>query len=243
MNEPSDFVQETPLGARENEHTIRVVLADDHPVILLGARHALARFSDIDVVAEARQSTDLITLLSNTTCNALVTDLAMPGGRHGDGLPLIGYVRRHFPTLAVVVLTMLENAALIRRLGEMGVTSIVSKSDDLTHIGLAIRHVVRGRPYAGPSVRAILEAIPAGAGRRCDEVSLSAREIEVVRLFAAGMTVTEIAERLNRSIKTVSSHKTAALRKLGLERDSELYQYAQSAGLTHLSSESGELPR
>lgn len=238
MNKPSYFAQETPLGVRANEHTIRVMLADDHPVILLGARHALAGFSDIHVVAEARQSTDLIALLTNTTCDALVTDLAMPGGQHGDGLPLIGYVRRHFPTLAVVVLTMLENAALIRRLGEIGVTGIVSKSDDLRHIGLAIRHVTRGRPYAGPSVRAILEAVPAGTGRRCDEASLSAREIEVVRLFATGMTVTEIAERLNRSIKTVSSHKTAALRKLGLERDSELFQYAQSAGLTHLSSES-----
>ncbi|NRO98034.1 response regulator [Paraburkholderia sp. NMBU_R16] len=214
---------------------IRVVMADDHPVILLGARHALARFPDIDVVAEVRQSTDLIKTLAHVPCDALVTDLAMPGGRHGDGLPLIGYLRRHFPALPVVVLTMLENAALIRRLGELGVIAIVSKADDLSHIGLAVRHVARGRGYAGPTVRAALDALSAGGGRGA-QAPLSPRELEVVRLFAAGMTMKEIAARLNRSIKTVSSHKTAALRKLGLERDSELFQYAQSAGLAHLSS-------
>ncbi|HTI18231.1 MAG TPA: response regulator [Trinickia sp.] len=225
---------------------IRVVIADDHPVILLGARHALARFPDMEVVGEARQSTDLVKLLSSVPCDVVVTDLAMPGGVHGDGLPLISYVQRHFPMLPIVVLTMLENTALIRRLGEMGVVAIVSKSDDLAHIGLAVRHVVHGLSYAGPSVRALREAFHTITGRKgragqndgkeAADVRLSPREIEVVRLFASGLTVKEMAERLKRSIKTVSSHKTAALRKLGLERDSELFQYAQSTGLIHLSS-------
>jgi two-component system, NarL family, captular synthesis response regulator RcsB len=132
---------------------------------------------------------------------------------------------------------MLENAALIRRLGEMGVIAVVSKSDDLAHIGLAVRYVVRGLSYPGPSVRAVGEALRATGRRRVrgDSV-LSSREIEVVRLFVSGMTAKEIAGSLHRSIKTVSSHKIAALRKLGLERDSELFQYAQSAGLMNLSS-------
>jgi two-component system capsular synthesis response regulator RcsB len=217
---------------------IRVIVADDHPVILLGARHALARFADIEVVGEARQSTQLVRALTNGPCDVLVTDLAMPGGLHGDGLPLIGYVRRHFPTLPIVVLTMLENPALIRRLGEMGVTAVVSKSDDLAHIGLAVRYVMRGVPYAGPSVRGAHEALGRGAAAKRADKLLSRREIEVVRLYVSGMTMKEIAARLNRSIKTISTHKIAALRKLGLERDSELFQYAQSAGLTNLSSPS-----
>ena len=140
----------------------------------------------------------------------------------------------------MVVLTLIENAALIRRLAELGAMGVVSKSDDLAHIGQAVRCVVQGRAYAGPSVRTILDAMQACTlGRRDerrDDASLSPREIEVVRLFVSGMTVTEIAERLNRSVKTVSSQKTAALRKLGLERDTELFQYAQSAGLANLSS-------
>jgi two-component system, NarL family, captular synthesis response regulator RcsB len=154
MHESSEYELSTRPPAGANGRKIRVVIADDHPVILLGARHALARFPDIEVVGEARQSTDLVKTLTSVPCDALVTDLAMPGGLHGDGLPLIGYVRRHFPALPIVVLTMLENAALIRRLGEMGVIAVVSKSDDLAHIGLAVRYVVRGLSYAGPSVRA-----------------------------------------------------------------------------------------
>jgi two-component system capsular synthesis response regulator RcsB len=240
MNESSEHELPAARRAGANGGRIRVVIADDHPVILLGARHALAQFPDIEVVAQARQSTDLVKALTSGPCDALVTDLAMPGGLHGDGLPLIGYVRRHFPALPIVVLTMLENAAVIRRLSEMGVIGVVSKSDDLAHIGLAVRHVARGRAYAGPSVRAVREAVRTSGGAKGDDARLSPREIEVIRLFVSGMTVKEIAGRLNRSIKTVSSHKIAALRKLGLERDSELFQYAQSAGLTNLSSPATE---
>ncbi len=236
MNPLSEHEIQALPRAVANGPKIRVVIADDHPVILLGARHALAQFPEMEVVGEARQSTDLVRALTHAPCDVLVTDLAMPGGLHGDGLPLIGYVRRHFPTLPVVVLTMLENPALIHRLSEMGVTAVVSKSDDLAHIGLAVRHVVRGLSYAGPSVRGAHEALgKGGAAKRAGEL-LSQRELEVVRLYVSGMTLKEVAQRLNRSIKTVSTHKIAALRKLGLERDSELFQYAQSAGLLNLCS-------
>ncbi len=91
---------------------IRVVVADDHPVILFGAEQALLKFQGIRVVARAKQSTELVKILQTTPCDVLVTDLAMPGGQYGDGLPLIGYLRRNFPDLPIVVLTMLENAAL-----------------------------------------------------------------------------------------------------------------------------------
>ena len=240
MNESLEYELPATRHTGTNGGKIRVVLADDHPVILLGARHALAQFPEIEVVAQARQSTDLVKVLTGGPCDALVTDLAMPGGLHGDGLPLISYVRRHFPVVPIVVLTMLENAALTQRLGEMGVIGIVSKSDDLAHIGLAVRHVARGLSYAGPSVRALRGVLRTSGGAKGDHAQLSPREIEVIRLFASGMTVKEIAGRLHRSIKTVSSHKTAALRKLGLERDSELFQYAQSVGLTNLSSPTTE---
>jgi two-component system capsular synthesis response regulator RcsB len=243
MHESSEYELSARPRGDVSGRRIRVVVADDHPAILLGARHALARFADIEVVGEARQSTDLVKTLGSTSCDALVTDLAMPGGIYGDGLPLIGYVRRHFPGVAIVVLTMLENVALIRRLGEMGVTAVVSKSDDLAHIGLAVRYVVHGLPYAGPAVRAMRESHHATGRAKASERLLSPREIEVVRLFVSGMTTKEIAERLSRSIKTVSSHKTAALRKLGLAHVSQLFQYAQSTGLMNSSSHDSTGPQ
>ena len=217
---------------------VRVVVTDDHPVILFGAEQALLKFPGLQVVARARQSTELLKVLQTVACDVLVTDLAMPGGQYGDGLPLVGYLRRNFPNLPIVVLTMLENAALLKRLSELGITSVVNKSDDLSHIGLAVQHVSRRLEYMSPSVKASLDALRMNAGGRNDEVMLSRRELEVVRLFVSGMTIKEISEQFNRSFKTISTQKNTAMRKLGIERDSELFQYAQSNGLLNLSSHS-----
>ncbi|QBQ96418.1 response regulator transcription factor [Paraburkholderia pallida] len=222
------------------QQPIRVVVADDHPVILFGAEHALLKFPGIQVVGRARQSTELIKALQTTPCDVLVTDLAMPGGQYGDGLPLIGYLRRNFQDIPIVVLTMLENAALLKRLGELGVIAVVHKSDDLSHIGLAVQHVSRGLEYMSPQVKVALESLRINSGGKNEEVILSKRELEVVRLFVSGMTIKEISEKLNRSIKTISTQKNTAMRKLGLDRDSELFQYAQSNGLLNLSSHAPE---
>jgi two-component system capsular synthesis response regulator RcsB len=233
MNELSESEM---TGRKPLQHRMKVVVADDQPVILLGAEQALMKFPDVKVVAQARQSTELIKVLQTVQADVLVTDLAMPGGQYGDGLPLIAYVLRHFPDLRIVVLTMLENAALLKRLGEIGVIAVVNKSDDLAHIGLAIRHVVRDLPYSSPSVRMSLNTLRINAGGKTEDVILSRRELEVVRLFVSGLTIKEISTQLNRSIKTISTQKNMAMRKLGLERDSELFQYAQSNGLMNLSS-------
>lgn len=222
------------------QQPIRVVVADDHPVILFGAEHALLKFPGIQVVGRARQSTELIKALQTTPCDVLVTDLAMPGGQYGDGLPLIGYLRRNFPEIPIVVLTMLENAALLKRLGELGVIAVVHKSDDLSHIGLAVQHVSRNLEYMSPQVKTALESLRMNSGGKNEEVILSKRELEVVRLFVSGMTIKEISEKLNRSIKTISTQKNTAMRKLGLDRDSELFQYAQSNGLLNLSSHASD---
>ncbi len=218
------------------QQPIKVVVADDHPVILFGAEHALLKFPGIQVVARARQSTELIRALQSTPCDVVVTDLAMPGGQYGDGLPLIGYLRRYFPRVPIVVLTMLENPALLKRLNELGVIGVVHKSDDLSHIGLAVQHVNRNIEYMSPHVRVALDTLRLNSGGKTEEVILSRRELEVVRLFVSGMTIKEISEKLNRSIKTISTQKNTAMRKLGLDRDSELFQYAQSNGLLNLSS-------
>ena len=99
---------------------IKVIIADDHPVILFGATQALLKFPEIEVIGQARQSTELIQLLQKSPCDVLVSDLAMPGGQFGDGMLLLGYIGRQFPSVRIVVLTMLENSALLKRLLEVG---------------------------------------------------------------------------------------------------------------------------
>lgn len=211
----------------------RVVVADDHPLIVLGVRHALEAFDDLTLIAQARQSTELIEAVRQTPADVVVTDLSMPGGRYGDGLTLIGYLRRHFPMLRIVVLTMLGNAALLRRLFEAGAAGVVAKCDDLAHIGLAVRHAMRGMRYVSPSLGPALDHNGARQGCAMRSLALSPREIEVVRLLASGLSVSEIGVRLHRSVKTISSHKISALRKLGAACDADLFEYARANGLGH----------
>jgi two-component system capsular synthesis response regulator RcsB len=219
---------------------IEVIIADDHPVILFGAAQALLKFPEVEVVGQARQSTELIQLLQKTPCDVVVSDLAMPGGQYGDGMPLLGYIGRQFPSVRIVVLTMLENPALLKRLREVGVNAVINKADDLSHIGLAVVSVMRGKEYVGPSVKKALDSMGLSESGLQRDVVLSKRELEVVRLFVSGMTITEIAAQLRRSIKTISTQKNTAMRKLGIERDSELFQYAQSNGLLNLSAYVGD---
>ncbi|HEY2022762.1 response regulator [Paraburkholderia sp.] len=219
---------------------VRIVVADDHPVILFGAEHALLKFPGMQVVGRARQSTELVSVLQTTACDVLVTDLAMPGGRYGDGLQLIDYLRRNFPHLPIVVLTMLENAALLKRLSELGVTAVVNKSDDMSHIGVAVQRVSHNLEYMSPSVKAALDALRINSRGKKTETMLSPRELEVVRLFVSGLTIKEISTLLNRSIKTISTQKNTAMRKLGIDRDSELFQYAQSNGLMNSLSHAAD---
>ncbi|KMY85476.1 Two-component response regulator [Candidatus Paraburkholderia calva] len=219
---------------------INVTIADDHLVILFSVTQELSKFPEVDVVGQARQSTELMQVLQKTPCDVLVTDLSMPGGSYGDGMPLLGYIGRQYPRLKLVVLTMLESPALLKRLRKVGVMSIINKADDMNHIGWAIQHVMRGQEYLGPSVKSALDSMGMGPSSQQRSVILSKRELEVVRLFVSGMTITEIAAQLRRSIKTISTRKNTAMRKLGIERDSELFQYAQSNGLMNLSAYSGD---
>lgn len=212
--------------------TIRVLLADDHPIVRYGIRLMLEEQKNIQVVGEACDSTELINLLCTSPCDVLVTDFTMPGGLYKDGLYLLSYIRRYYPDVKIIVLTMLDNLAIVRGMLKLGVHSILSKSDDRERISDVVGVVADGSHY-----------LPATLAERLTDSSrdeswggtemplLSAREVEVVRLFVSGMSVTQIASRLNRSIKTVSSQKNNAMRKLGIERDVELYSYATRSGI------------
>ena len=99
---------------------IKVIIADDHPVILFGATQALLKLPENRSHRASETSTELIQLLQKSPCNILVSDLAMSCGQFGDGMLLLGYIGRQFPSVRIVVLTMLENSALLKRLLEVG---------------------------------------------------------------------------------------------------------------------------
>ncbi|WP_313319371.1 response regulator transcription factor [Stenotrophomonas sp.] len=214
---------------------IRVVVADDHPGMIAGVRYELAQVPAIELVATAADSTELMQLLAAEACDVVVSDYAMPAGDFGDGMALFGLIRRRYPDLQLVVLTMLDNPAVLHTLVSGGVNCIVSKSDAVAHLAPAIHAAYKRGKYYSPTVAKVVGGIDWGVRSRNPEGVLSQRESEVVRLYASGLTVNEIAERLHRSKKTISSQKAKAMEKLSIERDVDLLRYAIENGLVSSS--------
>ena len=213
---------------------IRLLLADDHPAIIAGVKASIRDAGGIEVIGTSHSSTDMVAFLDREPCDVLVTDYAMPGGDYGDGIPLISFILRRYPGVRVLVLTMMDNPAVLSAIAATGVRGVLSKSDDLSHIVPAVHAAVLGQTYFSPTAHAILNASKEtkGAGTQ----TLTRRESEVVRLFVSGLSVGEIAERLHRSKQTVSTQKNSAMRKLGLEREADLFRYAIETGLVSAST-------
>ncbi|TNY26549.1 response regulator transcription factor [Fulvimonas soli] len=222
-----------------NDRTLRIIVADDHPVVVLGIKALLREHAaGMRVVGEAGGGRELLALLARCECDLLITDYSMPDAAGAeDGMAWLRRLRREHPALPVIVLTMLRNPALVRGMLGVGVNGVVGKAGMTRELLLAIGAVLAGRTYVGEQVREALAEAPgpdAGPDRvlaGADLSMLSRREAEVVRLYASGLTVTQIAERVCRSVKTVSQQKNDAMRKLGLTSNSQLYEYARTWGL------------
>ncbi|TDN69426.1 response regulator transcription factor [Paraburkholderia sp. BL10I2N1] len=215
--------------------TIRVLLADDHPAMLSGVEHELSVISTIQLMGSAHSSTELIALLDAKPCDVVVSDYAMPAGEYGDGIALFSLIQRRYPSVKLVVLTMLDNPAVLRALVRQGILCIVSKSDAVSHLIPAVHTAYSGGRYYSPRVDEIVQSIDWNRRGRGSTDVLSQRESEVVRLFTSGLTVNEIADRLCRSKKTISSQKSKAMEKLGIDRDVDLLRYAMENGMVSSS--------
>ncbi|UCM62595.1 response regulator [Aeromonas hydrophila] len=210
--------------------TFKVILTDDHPLILTGIRSLIERITPhCDVVAEAYSVSDLYILLSKQPCDLLITDFSMPGDSRSDGLVMIQNLRREYPHLAIIVLTQLHNNAILQALLQSGIRGLILKKSVITELSEAIHQVLLGHTYIGKSVKTLLTE--AGLSRHTEITPLTPKESEVVRLLASGMSVTQVAEHLSRSVKTISTQKKSAMMRLGLQSDSELFKYANEYGL------------
>ncbi len=208
--------------------SLRVVIADDHAAVRAGIHHAIVSGGAASILGTARNSTELLDVLAKGGCDVLVCDYSMPGGRYGDGIGLFRLIKQRYPAVKVVVLTMLENPGIVHSLLQLGITCVISKSDSMSHLMPAVLVAFADGRYLSPTIIEIMDSVGANGP---ELQSLTARELEVVRLYVSGLTVNEIAERLNRSKKTISTQKGAAMLKLGLRRDVDLLRYGIETGL------------
>lgn len=204
---------------------LNVIIADDHPIVLFGIRKSLEQLEWVNVVGEFEDSTSLINNLSKLNASVLITDLSMPGEKYGGGIMLIKYIKRHYPDISIIVLTMNNNPAILGSVLDLDIEGIVLKQGAPTDLPKALAALHKGKKYTPDTVARLLEKISAGGN---GDKRLSPKESEVVRLFAEGFLVTEIAKKLNRSIKTISSQKKSAMMKLGVDNDIALLNYLTS---------------
>jgi two-component system, NarL family, captular synthesis response regulator RcsB len=209
--------------------SLRIILADDHPIFRSGVRALLENGSNAKVVVEAGSPAELLDAVEKQPCDLLITDFSMPGGQLADGLQMLGMIRRRQPNLPIVVLTMVNNGGVLKAILGTGVRGLMSKNDALSQLTLAVQAVSHGRPFLSSSISQLIDDGGPG-GHADDRPALSKRETEVLRLFASGFTVTEIAGQLNRSVKTISRQKMDAMGKLGLKNDLDVYAYARENG-------------
>jgi two-component system, NarL family, captular synthesis response regulator RcsB len=212
---------------------LRVVLADDHPFVVLGMKALFASDDGIDVVGEASNVSGLFAELAGTTCDVLVTDFSMPeqGADAHDGLRLIRKVRQDWPDISIVVLTSVSNIAILRSILNAGAMCLVNKAEPIELVSTAVRYACVGRRFVSASFKSALAEAGSDASFSSDEPRLSPREIEVVKLFAKGRSITEIADELRRDVRTISRQKRDAMNKLGVKNDPGLFAFVRARGL------------
>ncbi len=181
------------------------------------------------VVGEADGPDALLNMLDTTPCDLLVTDFAMPGGHQADGYVLLGLLKRQYPDLPVILVTMFANIATLRASFAQGARAIIAKSASAKELPLAIRAIRQGKTFVSESLRAQMDE--AGTSDQSQQPQLSGKEREVVRMLASGMTVSQIAAQVNRSISTISKQKSTAMNRLCISSDVDLFAYARSCGM------------
>ncbi|WXL27716.1 response regulator transcription factor [Ectopseudomonas mendocina] len=206
---------------------IRVVAADDHPVVLMGVREVIERDSRFELIGEARSSSELVELYEKLKPDVVITDYNMPGDvRYGDGIKLVEYLLRHYPDTRILILTMLSNAPLVTTLYGLGVSGVLHKARDLNEILVALGTILRKRVYRGAVAQSSSAVMLAQGDSQVRVAKLSAREYEVLRHFVVGgLSVNDIARVLNRSVKTVSAQKISTMRKLEVSNDQALLKF------------------
>jgi DNA-binding NarL/FixJ family response regulator len=214
---------------------IRVALCDDHAVVRSGLRRILADEADIEVVGEAGTAEEAVALAGATRPDVFVMDLGLPGT---SGIAATREVVAANPSTKVLVLTVHDDVAYLRKAFDAGARGYLVKEAADVELILAVRHVATGQDYVHPALGAALLAPGATAPRAGGPGGeLSERELEVLRLVALGHTNAEIAAELYVSVRTVETHRAHLQQKLGIKTRADLVRYAREIGL--LEEEAG----
>jgi DNA-binding NarL/FixJ family response regulator len=209
----------------------RVILADDHPIVLGGLRNLIRAENDFDLVGEAAAGHAALRLIRETKPDIAVLDVSMP---EMNGIVLTTRVAAEIPSVRVLMLTFHEDRAYVKQALDAGVCGYVLKRSAAEILVQAIRAVMTGGLYVDPAIaHRLFDSGPKRPGRHNGGMlafELTQREAEALKLAALGFTTKEIARQLDIGIKSVETYKARGLEKLGLKTRAELVRYASTQG-------------
>lgn len=208
---------------------IRVLIADDHALVRAGFRALVEKIEGMVVVGEAGKGSEALELVKELKPNLMLLDLTMPDG---GGFEVLAKVKKQFPEIHVIVLTVHEAGEYAKRALRDGAAGFLPKSVAGTELEQAIQAVLRGERYipTETSLKTMLE-YDKGTTKRDQLATLSPRQREVLRLIAEGRTTKQIAHELEISVKTVETHRAQLMERLNIHDVAGLVRYAIIVGL------------
>jgi len=202
---------------------LRILLADDHAIIRKGLRNVIESHPGWEVCGEASDGRRALDIALRERPDIAVLDVAMPGL---DGIELTRRLQLECPSVRVLLFTTRDDAATVSRGLAAGARGYVLKTDSERHLEDAIAALEANQPYLSSLVADRVRAGAASERRPSPPTGFTARELEVARLVAEGNSNKQIARRLNIGVKTVESHRAAAMRKAGVHTAAELVRFA-----------------
>lgn len=211
--------------------TIKLILVDDHQIILDGLRFLFSSIEQVEVVATFTDSRQVIPFLQTHTIDIIVADLHMP---HVTGIDLTLKVRQLFPELKILLLTMAEDAAHIREAVKAGVHGYVLKKTNKSDLEKAVRQLMLGKRFYSEDVIEELAHAPTDDHNNAAPSTiqhLTGREVEILKLISDENSTAEIADKLCISVPTVETHRRSLMNKLNAKNVVGLVKYAVRHGL------------
>lgn len=208
------------------EHAKRLLIVDDHPFVREGLKQLLATQSEFTVVGEASSIVEAQSAAARLAPDVAVVDLTLATE---DGTELVRWLRAEHPEIAILVLSMQDEALFAEKMLRLGVQGYVMKSAAAADFLTALGRVSRGQKHVSASIsERLLAQVARGRSREGDDpvAALTARELGIFRLIGSGISTREIAGQLGLSMKTVDAHRRHMREKLNLRSTSELIRYA-----------------
>jgi two-component system invasion response regulator UvrY len=209
------------------KETIKIIIADDHPLFRRGLKHALEETSDIEVIGEASNGDNLLSMIKSNNLDMVLLDISMPGK---SGLDLLKQLKSEHSKLPILILSVYPEEQYAVRFIKAGASGYLTKESAAEKLAEAIRKIAAGGKYASTAVIEKLAFDFSDSEKPLHE-TLSDREYQVFGMIAIGKSLTEIGVDLSLSVKTISTHRTRILEKMKMKKNAELIHYAITRNL------------